>query len=106
MPPRSFEITVVRLSGESCTFVVTSHHCAKAFLQRVRTDMNVPLGRMGMKLVGDDVVLDPIRVGTSRPPFMERWAVDDYYVPGQRFPRVELRHYGIYNSCTLTLVVV
>ena len=104
MPSRRFEITVVRISGESRTFNVHSHYSVRTFLQWVREDMNVPMGRW-IRLVGDDEVIDPVHVGLPRPPFIERWPLDDYYVPGQRAPRVELRRYGIYDSCTLNLVV-
>ena len=105
MLSRRFEITVVRISGESRTFNVHSHYSVRTFLQWVREDMNVPMGRW-IRLVGDDEVIDPVRVGVTRPPFIERWPLDDYYVQSQRAPRVELRHYGIYDSCTLTLVVM
>jgi hypothetical protein len=99
-------ITVVRLSGESNTFFpVMRHHSMRGFLEWVRVEM-VPTGRQFKLLLGG-MEIDPCRVGIVRPPHIQHWPEDDGYFDQRRlFPKVEVRHYGIWEDTTLTLVLM
>jgi hypothetical protein len=88
-----FTVTVVRLSGESRMFEnVAAHWALRGFKDFVAIEMGVT-GQCA--LVWDDTELDPERIGAA-------WSALHGVAP--TFRRVELRHYGIYNDVTLTLV--
>jgi hypothetical protein len=87
-PRRYFRVRVVRLSGEGTDFEVHSHMCLMTFMQRVCNDMMLGAN---WKLVYQNHVLDHNNVGPS-------WDGRHY------IRRVELRHWDIYDECTLTVV--
>ena len=104
-PP--FTVTVVSLSGESRTFYpMAKHYSMKRLVDWVEEEM-VPQCHL-FKLVLGDMVIDPydVRSQDVRPPhYTDNWPEwDGYFTPDLRFPRKELRHYGIYQDTTLSLV--
>ena len=101
-------ITVLRLSGESSTFShVWTHHSMRGFLDWVKAEM-VPAGREFKLLLGD-MEIDPVLVETVRPPHIQRWPQDHGHFDPRRisgYPKVTMRHYGIWRDTAPTLVVM
>ena len=101
-------ITVARLSGESNTFFpVMKHHSMLGFLEWVREEM-VPTGRKFKLLLGE-MDIDPVHVETVRPPHIQDWPQHNGHFETRRmsgYPKVEMRHYGIREDTTLTLVLM
>ena len=101
-------ITVVRLSGESNAFFpVMKHHSMLGFLEWVREEM-VPTGTKFKLLLGE-MEIDPVHVETVRPPHIQHWPQDNGHFDPRRmsgYPKVEVRHYGIWEDTTLTLVLM
>ena len=97
---RRFTVTVVRLSGEGRAFEVHSQRSLRHFLEYVAAAMRVPVG---FRFLMGDTVLDPDRVG-------EAWLAEQRKLEPRFLPedvrRVELRHWGIRDDVTLTLVAM
>jgi len=100
MPSRVL-ITVVKLSGESRTFEMKTHNSITYLLDQVEWQM-VPKG-MRFKLVMGDLVIDPENMMPFWPPGIEFPPGSGYFT--DRPTRIELRHLGIYEDTTLTLVI-
>ena len=98
-------ITVVRLSGESNAFFpVFKHRSTLGFLEWVREEM-VPTGT-NFKLLLGEMEIDPVHVETVRPPHIQHWPGDGSGWNFSRHPKVQVRHYGIREDTTLTLVLM
>ena len=100
-------ITVLRLSGESSTFSpVWTHHSMRSLLDWVKAEM-VPAGKEFKLLLGD-MEIDPVLVGTVRPPHINHLPQDHGYFNPRRYeyPKVTMRRYGIWRDTTLTLVLM
>ena len=100
-PRRYFRVRVVRLSGEGTDFEVHSHMSLMAFMEMVCNDMMLGAN---WKLVYQNHVLDHNNVGPSCDPDVIGPMSSVNRCFAFRVRRVELRHWDIYDECTLTVV--